>query len=639
MRGSCEYTKVDFDEDSVNIGCPLLVTDTEGITYQLNQCLGQGFEGEVWKVKMVHDLNPCFYRALKFEIGDVEIGEQLKCEFNVLSQLDHPSIIKPIKYWSGPTLDDNGVEQFHRGHMLSEFINGNRLDMSKLSFRQGYQILMKLISVIKYLNVTMKLSHSDLKPDNILITENEPVLVDFGFCRSIEDHPFIDRQYLGLIYLSLIRMNPDQIHKLKNNLNWYGIRKVIEKEVIVNALKFANLTTQQVDNFVKFMNGSDHDAIYEMIKKESQKFDDIENDRLILTQETIKMAETKSSTAYTLITKNLAEVIDPEKQIQSILEKNELLKIYWGTATTGKPHLGYLVPLIKLRDYLLAGAHVTILFADIHAILDNLKSTPEQIAHRTEFYRFIITTLLSQLFININRDIAQYSDQLRLINGSDFQKSPEYVMDVYKLLSLTSFKNAQHAGAEVVKQSKDPLLSSLSYPLLQSLDEQYLDVHIQFGGVDQRKIFMYARENLPKLGYRKRAYLMNPLIPGLTKTGKMSSSEPLSKIDFDDSDEIILEKIARAFSVDGQSEKNGLIAIIKYILFELYPQGLLVKREEKYGGDVFYSNYDQFEKEFVEKRIGSVDLKPTIAKLLIDWIRPIREEINKKADLIKLAYP
>jgi len=57
----------------------------------------------------------------------------------------------------------------------------------------------------------------------------------------------------------------------------------------------------------------------------------------------------------------------------------------------------------------------------------------------------------------------------------------------------------------------------LLYPILQALDEQYLEVDAQFGGVDQRKIFMFARDKLPKIGYNKRCHLMNPLIPGLGK--------------------------------------------------------------------------------------------------------------------------
>jgi tyrosyl-tRNA synthetase len=60
------------------------------------------------------------------------------------------------------------------------------------------------------------------------------------------------------------------------------------------------------------------------------------------------------------------------------------------------------------------------------------------------------------------------------------------------------------AGADVVKQVKTPLMSSLLYPILQALDEQWLGVDAQFGGVDQRKIFMFAREHLPAIGYKKR---------------------------------------------------------------------------------------------------------------------------------------
>lgn len=50
---------------------------------------------------------------------------------------------------------------------------------------------------------------------------------------------------------------------------------------------------------------------------------------------------------------------------------------------------------------------------------------------------------------------------------------------------------------------------------LQALDEEYLKVDAQFGGVDQRKIFTLAEKYLPQLGYAKRIHLMNPM--GTTK--------------------------------------------------------------------------------------------------------------------------
>jgi len=76
-------------------------------------------------------------------------------------------------------------------------------------------------------------------------------------------------------------------------------------------------------------------------------------------------------------------------------------------------------------------------------------------------------------------------------------------MDVYKLCSVVSEHDAKKAGAEVVKQSDNAPLSGLLYPILQVLDEEYLKVDCQFGGVDQRKLFAAAKEWLPRLGYKE----------------------------------------------------------------------------------------------------------------------------------------
>ncbi len=54
-----------------------------------------------------------------------------------------------------------------------------------------------------------------------------------------------------------------------------------------------------------------------------------------------------------------------------------------------------------------------------------------------------------------------------------------------RLCAIVSERDAKKAGAEVVKQVETPQLSSLLYPGLQALDEEYLDVDFQFGGVDQ----------------------------------------------------------------------------------------------------------------------------------------------------------
>lgn len=84
-----------------------------------------------------------------------------------------------------------------------------------------------------------------------------------------------------------------------------------------------------------------------------------------------------------LIKENLAEVLNVEL-IESVLAEGRNLKVYWGTATTGRPHCGYFVPALKIAQLLAAGCEVIVLLADIHGFLDNLKAPLELVEHRVK---------------------------------------------------------------------------------------------------------------------------------------------------------------------------------------------------------------------------------------------------------------
>ncbi len=333
-----------------------------------------------------------------------------------------------------------------------------------------------------------------------------------------------------------------------------------------------------------------------------------------------------------LITRDLEEVIGKE-DIAPILAERPL-RVYWGTAPTGKPSVGYFVPMIKISDFLKAGCEVTVLLANIHAFLDNMKSSWDVVNYRSEYYKLVITEILKVLGTPL--------DKLKFIEGSSYQLDSKYTMDMYKIATMTTIQSVKGAGAEVVKQVESPVLGGMLYPILQALDEQYLEVDAQLGGLDQRKIFMFAREYLPKLDYKKRIHLMNPLIPGLGKSGKMSSSEPNSKIDFEDTDENINDKISKALSVDKEVEGNGLLALLKYVIFkrlEVKNEKFNIEREKKWGGNAEYLKYSDLEKDFVEGKLSSVDLKPAVSRELIKLVEPIRKVINDNAELVSKAYP
>lgn len=115
--------------------------------------------------------------------------------------------------------------------------------------------------------------------------------------------------------------------------------------------------------------------------------------------------------------------------------------------------------------------------SDVHAFLDNLKAPLELVAYRTKYYKFILLAVFNSLGIPVSK--------LRFVEGSSYQLTKEYNLDNYKLCATVSEHDAKKAGAEVVKQVESPLLSGLLYPGLQALDEQYLGVDFQFGGIDQ----------------------------------------------------------------------------------------------------------------------------------------------------------
>ncbi|XP_026759697.2 tyrosine--tRNA ligase, cytoplasmic-like [Galleria mellonella] len=333
-----------------------------------------------------------------------------------------------------------------------------------------------------------------------------------------------------------------------------------------------------------------------------------------------------------LIVRNLQEVLGEERMTEILKERD--LKVYWGTATTGRPHIAYFVPMCKIADFLKAGCEVTILFADLHAYLDNMKAPWDLLHLRTQYYEAVIKAMLQSIGVPL--------DKLKFIRGTDFQLSKEYTLDVYRMSSVITEHDARKAGAEVVKQVDHPLLSGLLYPGLQALDEEFLKVDAQFGGVDQRKIFTLAEKYLPQLGYVKRVHLMNPMVPGLTG-GKMSASEEESKIDLLDDPATVKKKLKKAFCEPGNIVDNGVLSFTKYVVFPLLKpnESFKITRVPDHGGDIEFSNFDDLEDDFAKQNIHPGDLKSSVEQAINKLLGPI-QEIFKDPELQELcenAYP
>lgn len=292
--------------------------------------------------------------------------------------------------------------------------------------------------------------------------------------------------------------------------------------------------------------------------------------------------------------------------------------------------------MLKIASFLRAGFTVKVLLADIHAFLDNLKAPIELVKWRSEYYKLVIIELLKAVGVSV--------DRLEFVLGSSYQLSQEYMMDLLRMCTIVTMHDAKKAGAEVVKQVDNATLSGLIYPLMQALDEQYLGVDAQFGGVDQRKIFTLAKDILPKIGYKERAHLMNPMVPGLAG-GKMSASDPDSKIDVLDEPAVVTKKLKKAFAVPKEVEGNGILSFVEYVLL---PAGVLksgkprfvVERRE--GEPLIYDNITQMQDDYRNDVLTPQLLKSSVTKALNELLAPVQAAFlaSKEWQEIQLkAYP
>ncbi len=329
---------------------------------------------------------------------------------------------------------------------------------------------------------------------------------------------------------------------------------------------------------------------------------------------------------FELIKRNTSEIIG-EEDLKKLLKEKKKPVVYWGTAPTGKPHVGYFLPFLKIADLLRAGFHVKILLADLHAALDN---TPWHVLERRyDYYAAAIPEAIKAIGVDIR--------ELEIVKGSEMQLKPEYMFDVLQMSSYVSVHDAHKAASEVVKMGDNPKLSGLIYPIMQAIDEQYLGVDCQLGGTDQRKIMVLARENLPKLGYNARIEIMNPLLPGLIGK-KMSSSSEDSKIDFLDSEEIVKKKMNKAEFIEGDPD-NGVMAFLEYFLMVIKKDNhdkFLIERAEKFGGNIGYDNFENIKKDVISKKLHPMDIKFAIAKEISKILSKMNQDKLRK--LAEKAY-
>lgn len=310
-----------------------------------------------------------------------------------------------------------------------------------------------------------------------------------------------------------------------------------------------------------------------------------------------------------LIKRGTLEVVTLEELHHKI--ETHKMNAYIGFEPSGKVHLGHAITVKKMIDLQKAGFKIKILLADLHAYL-NGKGSLEDINKISEYNIRCFKAL-------------GLSEETQFILGSNFQTKEDYTRRVYELALSTTLSRAKRSMAQITRENKDHKVAEVIYPLMQVLDMKFLEVDVAVGGMEQRKIHMLARDNLPKIGYAAPVCIHTPLLHGTDGSDKMSSSKN-NFIAIDDTPQQIEEKVKKSFCPPGVVKGNPVLEIAEHFIFT-EEQNLIVERPGKFGGDLIL-NQEELVDVYAQGDLHPMDLKNTVSTYLVDILEPVREYLK-----------
>ncbi|MFC2162980.1 tyrosine--tRNA ligase [Candidatus Altiarchaeota archaeon] len=310
-----------------------------------------------------------------------------------------------------------------------------------------------------------------------------------------------------------------------------------------------------------------------------------------------------------LIKRNTIEVVK-EAELEGLPSD---ATVYCGYETSGPVHIGTMVTVNKLLDFQEAGLKVKVLFADVHTKLNRKGADDDWIDGMVSYWE--------KCFKALGLSDAEY------VRGSSFQFEADYMQDVLSLGVATTMNRALRSMQEVARDIDNAHVSQVIYPLMQAIDIKALKADIAYGGIEQRKIHMLAREALADLGYKKPVCIHTPLLCSIKgPDSKMSSSVPESIIAVEEEPDSIRKKIKTAYCPP-EKDENPILDMAKLLILPRTGK-VSVKRPEKFGGDVEYKTYEEIEKDYVEKKLHPADLKTAVAEHLIEILEPVRKAVG-----------